>query len=221
MKTLGHAPLLHPGAVVTDCTFGVYCEVMEGSALTEVEMGDYSYCARYAEIFCTRIGKFANIAAMTRINATNHPTDRASLHHFMYRSAQYWDDAADDAAFFDWRRSHRCEIGHDTWIGHGAIVLPGRRIGTGAVVGAGSVVTRDVPPYEIWGGNPARRIRSRFDPAIAGRLLFLAWWNWDHARLRTALEDFRGLSVEAFLERHEETGSTSSISAEASSGDQV
>lgn len=203
MKKLGPDPLIHPTAQVADCTFGRFCEVMEGSSLIEVEMGDYSYCARHAEMFCTTIGKFSNIAAMTRINPGNHPTWRASLHHFMYRSAQYWDDARDDPEFFDWRRQHRVEIGHDTWLGHGAVVLPGRTVATGAIVGAGAIVTKDVGPYQIVAGNPATVIRPRFEAGIADRLMAMAWWDWDHDRIGGALEDFRTLAVEAFLEKHE------------------
>ena len=165
-------------------------------------MDDYSYCAAYADIWCTRVGKFSNIAAMTRINPGNHPMDRASLHHFMYRSAQYWPDKEDDPSFFEWRREHRVTIGHDTWLGHGAIVLPGRSVGTGAVVGAGAIVTKDVPPYSIVVGNPATEIRPRFDNVTSDRLMALAWWDWDHDRVGEALEDFRALSVEAFLEKH-------------------
>ncbi len=65
-------------------------------------------------------------------------------------------------------------IGHDVWIGHGAIVLPGRNIGTGAVIAAGAIVTKDVPAYTIVGGNPARAIKRRFPEAIADRLVELA-----------------------------------------------
>ncbi|MEM0988184.1 MAG: chloramphenicol acetyltransferase [Pseudomonadota bacterium] len=202
MKRLGQDPLIHPTAQVTDCTFGRYCEVMEGAQLLEVEMGDYSYCAHGADIWSSRIGKFANIAAATRINPGNHPMDRSTMHHFMYRSAQYWPDEPDDLTFFDWRRSFSCEIGHDTWLGHGAIVLPGRKIGDGAVVGAGAVVTKDVGPFEIWAGNPARLIRRRFSVEIAERLTALAWWDWPHEAISRALEDFRKLSPEAFLEKH-------------------
>lgn len=202
MKRLSPAPLIHETAEVTASTFGQYCEVMHGCHLTEVEMGDYSYCAARTEIFCTKIGKFSNIAAAARINPGNHPLDRASLHHFMYRSAQYWPNQQDDESFFDWRRRHRVDIGHDTWIGHGAIILPGRSIGHGAVVGAGAVVTKDVAPYEIVAGNPACRIRMRFPIAIVERLLVLAWWDWDHDQLEAALQDFRKLTIEAFLDRY-------------------
>jgi hypothetical protein len=94
-------------------------------------------------------------------------------------------------------------IGHDVWIGHGAIILPGRSIGTGAVVAGGAIVTKDVAPYTIVAGNPVRPIRPRFPAAIADGLMALGWWDWEHDRLRGALADFRALSVEAFLEKHE------------------
>ncbi len=71
------------------------------------------------------------------------------------------------------------------------------------MVAAAAVVTKDVPPYTIVGGNPARAIRRRFPHGIAERLERLAWWDWSHERLRAALPDFRQLSVEAFLDKHE------------------
>ncbi|MBL3569713.1 chloramphenicol acetyltransferase [Rhodovulum sulfidophilum] len=195
-------PVVHPECSVAGCTLGRYVEIGQGARLLNVAMGDYSYCDRYADIANADLGKFANIAAFTRIGPTDHPMQRASLHHFLYRSADYWEDAGDDPAFFAHRASRRARIGHDTWIGHGAIVRPEVTVGDGAVVGAGAVVTRDVAPYTIVAGVPAVPIRDRFAPAIARRLQALAWWDWDHAALRRALEDFRTLSVEAFLEAH-------------------
>lgn len=76
--------------------------------------------------------------------------------------------------------------GHDVWIGHGALVLPGVRIGSGAIIGAGAVVTRDVAPYTVVAGNPARLVRRRFDPVTTERLLALAWWDWPLDRIRAA-----------------------------------
>ena len=140
---------------------------------------------------------------MTRINPGNHPMERASQSHFTYRASAYFPGERDEAEFFAWRRAHPVTIGHDVWIGHGAIVLPGRTVGTGAVIAAGAVVTKDVAPYAIVAGNPARAIRQRFPDAIAERLQPLAWWDWAHERLRAALPDFRALSIDSFLEKYE------------------
>jgi phosphonate metabolism protein (transferase hexapeptide repeat family) len=144
---------------------------------------------------------------MTRINPGNHPMHRATQAHFTYRSSAYFPGEHDDADFFEWRRRHRVQIGHDVWIGHGAIVLPGRNIGTGAVVAAGAVVTKDVPAYTIVAGNPARMIKRRFPEIVADRLARLAWWDWSHAMLRAALNDFRALPIEAFLDKYEPAAS--------------
>lgn len=201
-KKLGLEPLIDPTAQVRQATLGRYTEIGARTSFVESSMDDYSYVVNDSNVIYTTIGKFCSIAAMTRINPGNHPMQRASQSHFTYRASAYFDDAEDDAAFFAWRRSTPVTIGHDVWIGHGAIILPGRSIGTGAVVAGGAIVTKDVAPYTIVGGNPARPIRRRFPEPIAERLLALAWWDWEHARLRTALADFRSLSVEAFLEKH-------------------
>lgn len=202
-KKLGLAPVIDPTANVRDAVLGRYTEIGARTVFAESTLGDYSYVVNDSNIIYTTIGKFCSIAAHTRINPGNHPMQRASQAHFTYRASAYFEDAEDEAAFFDWRRSTPVTIGHDVWIGHGAIVLAGRSIGTGAVVAGGAVVTKDVPDYTIVAGNPARIIRRRFPEEIAGRLKALAWWDWEHAQLRIALDDFRALSVEAFLEKCE------------------
>lgn len=197
------APFIHADCDITDSTFGAYVEIGRGSRLNNAAFGDYAYCDRYADIANARIGKFANIAAFSRIGATDHPLDTAACHHFLYRSADYWDDTTRDEAFFEHRRSRIAQIGHDTWIGAGAMIKPEVTLGDGAVVAAGAVVTKDVDPYTIVAGTPAKPLRLRQPRSIADRLIALAWWDWTHDALRTALDDFRAMKAKAFLEKHE------------------
>lgn len=200
---LSNAPLIDPTAEVTGSTLGRYTEIGARTSFSASTLGDYSYIVNDGEVANTVIGKFCSIAAMVRLNPGNHPMERASQSHFTYRSSWYFDGADDDAAFFEWRRAHPVVIGHDVWIGHGAVVLPGVTIGSGAVVAAGAIVTKDVAPYTIVGGVPAKPMRERFPQPVAARLQRLAWWDWEHERLAAALPDFRALPIEAFLERYE------------------
>jgi len=195
-------PWIHPDARVVGSTLGGWTEVGARSVVLECTIGDYSYLVHDTQITYATIGKFANIASHCRINPGNHPHWRASLHHFMYRSEQY-GFGADDGDFFDWRRSHHVTIGHDTWFGHGAIVMPGLTIGTGAIIGSSAVVTKDVAPYTIMVGNPARVLRRRVSEAVEEKLMRIAWWDWEHERIGQALADFRALDAEAFAEKHD------------------
>ncbi len=195
-------PFVHEGAVITESTFGAFTEVGTGSRIAHSSFDDYSYCDRFADIANATIGKFANIAAFSRIGATDHPLHTASCHHFLYRSDDYWPDAGRDADFFEHRKSRRATIGHDTWIGAGAMVKPDVTLGDGVVVAAGAVVTKDVGPYTIVAGTPAKVLRLRQPPEIAERLMALAWWEWPHDKLRQELDDFRKLPTEAFLDKH-------------------
>ena len=195
-------PLIHQECEITGSTFGAYVEIGKGSRIANSSLDDYSYCDRYADIANARIGKFANIAAFSRIGATDHPLHTAACHHFLYRSEDYWDDCSHDEAFFAHRKSRVAQIGHDTWIGAGAMIKPEVTLGDGAVVAAGAVVTKDVDPYTIVAGTPASPLRLRQPRNIADRLIALAWWDWSHVALREALDDFRILEAEAFLERY-------------------
>ena len=199
-RRLSETPRIADTAAIRDCEFGVYTEVMEFVEMAESRLGNYSYVCRCSSIIYADIGKFSNIAAMTRINPGNHPIERPSLHHFVYRSEIYGFTEEPDEVFFNWRRRQKVVIGHDTWIGHGAVIMPGVRIGNGAVVGSMSVVTKDVPPYAIAAGSPARVIRNRFPPAIAEALQRIEWWHWTHEILWQRLEDFKDLRL--FLEKY-------------------
>lgn len=201
MKTLSEAPNVHETAVVVDCTLGRYTDIYAHVSMREVEFGDYSYIVKGGNVVWSTIGKFCSIAEGARINPGNHATWRAAQHHFTYRAAQY-GLGEDDTEFFQWRRDHWVTIGHDVWIGHGVTVLAGVSIGTGAVIGAGAVVSKDVAPYEIVGGVPARFLKRRFTETQAEALQEIAWWDWDHAALKAALPDIRALPIDAFIEKY-------------------
>ncbi len=201
-KQLSQQPTVDATATVTDSRLGAWTEIGPRTRVVETEFGDYSYVMGDSDLWYCRVGKFCSIAAHTRLNPGNHPLHRAALHHFTYRSASYQLGVPDDDAFFNWRRESPVVVGHDVWIGHGAIVLPGVSIGNGAAVGAGAVVSRDVEAYTIVAGVPARPLRRRFPQAIAEGFEALQWWNWSRESIAAAVVDFRELSAEEFLEKY-------------------
>jgi hypothetical protein len=191
-------PQIHPAASVRDSLIGSYTDIGANWTVIESRLGDYSYLAGSdGAVIYTDIGKFCSIASHAVINPGNHPMERVTQHHCTYRRRRYGFAAFDDERIFDWRRSHRCRIGHDVWIGAGAKIMAGVRIGTGAVVAAGAVVTREVAPYQVVAGVPARPLRMRFAPEIIDRLMAIAWWDWDRETLKQRFADFSNL--EKFL----------------------
>lgn len=196
-------PRIHPTAELKSCRLGRYAAIGERVVLREVIVGDYSYFERHAEAIYTTIGKFCSIAANSRINALEHPLERLTTHKVSYRPNEYFRYLGVDQEFRERRRAKRVSIGHDVWVGHGAVILPGVTVGNGAVIGANAVVKRDVGAYEIVAGVPAKRVRLRFDPGIAARIERLAWWDWPAERLFEAIPDMQSLSIEDFLDRWE------------------
>ena len=201
-KLFKDKPVIEENCAVHEVEFGSFNEVSEGSRLRNVKMGDYSYCDRYADIANTVIGKFCNIASFTRIGPTDHPMHLASQHHFLYRTSYYWHDQEDWKEFFEHRASRTTYIGHDTWIGAQALIMPEVTIGDGSIVAAGALVTKDVPPYTIVTGIPAKPMRERFPKEIANAMQDLAWWDWSHERLLEVLPDMRALPAEEFLKKY-------------------
>ncbi|MEY7976312.1 CatB-related O-acetyltransferase [Streptomyces pilosus] len=134
------------------------------------------------------IGRYCAIAMGTRflMAGAEHPTMGVSTFPFTMFGGEWAERTLDIVTGMPSRGD--TVVGNDVWLGHGATVMPGVRIGDGAIVAAGAVVTADVPPYTVVGGNPARRIRQRFDDADVDRLLGAAWWDWpaelvtEHAR---------------------------------------
>lgn len=197
------APRVAQDAVLTETTLGRWTDVGPRCLMHGVTLGDYSYVCNDADLMYANVGKFVSIASHVRINPSNHPWWRPTLHHFTYRPGRYGLAAADgqdvDEDIFAWRRQYTVRIGHDVWIGHGAVLLPGVSVGNGAIVGAGSIVTKDVPAWHIVVGNPGAVLRPRFaDPGVAERLERQAWWNWPEETLRSNWKLFQ-LPAEQFL----------------------
>ena len=200
-NALSMTPTINTNAIVDDFQLGQWTEVGSGTVLKHGSMGDWSYITKDCHVVWSTIGKMCSIANSTRINPGNHPTWRAVQHHSVYRAEAY-GLGEDDHDFFEWRKSDWVTIGHDVWIGHGVTITAGVNIGTGAVISAGAVVTKDVAPYTVVGGVPARVIRRRFTEAQAEALQDIAVWNWSYHKYKAALPDIRMLAIDDFIEKY-------------------
>jgi len=147
------------------------------------------------------IGSFVSISADVKIVLANHDTAAVSLYPF--RAVDWKNSAFRVIPAVNVHASSKgpVRIGHDVWLGDGCVVLPGVTIGSGAVVGARAVVSRDVPPYGVAVGNPARVAKFRVSKNQVEELLQISWWNWDQDALIEAEADFL-LPVDVFIEKH-------------------
>ncbi|MDH6264163.1 DapH/DapD/GlmU-related protein [Bradyrhizobium sp. BR13661] len=199
---------IHETVRQREAQIGRRCEILSHSRIEYASLGDYSYLGEHCDVAGAVIGKFCAVANSVRIGAPNHPMGRASQHRFTYVPEYYEATATRDRDFFADRRGDRVIVGNDVWIGHAAILLPGVSVGDGAVIGAGAVVSRDVAPYTIVGGVPARAIRKRFDDSVAESLRRIAWWDWPDELIFARLADFRSEAIGEFCRRYDPAGNT-------------
>lgn len=157
--------------------------------LHDVSIGDYSYIAYSSSIASCKIGKFCSIASNVKIGLPSHPLDMTSTSPVFYnrvnRLGIKWvknDLISNDIA--------HTIIGNDVWIGANAIIMSGVKVGDGSVIGAGAIVTKDVEPYSVVVGIPAKVIKKRFDDDTIINLLKIKWWNWDESKIKKNIEYF-------------------------------
>ncbi|WP_375608244.1 MULTISPECIES: DapH/DapD/GlmU-related protein [unclassified Bartonella] len=194
-------PRIHTTAQLHGCKLGRYVEINERVVLRDVTIGDFSYLERNSEAIYSDIGRFCSIASHVRMNALEHPMERVSTHKITYRPNEYFRYMALDSGFRERRCVKRVIIGHDVWIGHGAVIMPGVTVGHGAIIGANAVITKDVMPYTIVVGVPAKQLRMRFPNHVIECLLDMAWWDWPLDKIHNALPDMQNLPIEAFVRK--------------------
>lgn len=151
------------------------------------KIGKYSYIGNNSFVSDTDIGSFTSISTDCYIGGTSHPTDWVSTSPVFHK----WENIMKkNFARHEFEIFKRTTIGNDVWIGNRVMIKAGVKIGDGAVVGMGSIVTKDIGPYEIWAGNPARLIRKRFDDETIDALEKMKWWEWDDNKIEKYAEKF-------------------------------
>lgn len=143
------------------------------------------------------IGKFCSIACGAKFifNCANHTMKSLSTYTFPLFFEE-WDLPKSEVATA-WDNKGDIIIGNDVWIGYDAVIMAGVKIGDGAIIGARAVVTKDVEPYSVVGGVPAKEIRKRFATDIIEKLQNVQWWNWHVERIRESIHDIQSGNIEA------------------------
>lgn len=165
--------------------------------VTNSTMGDYSYVGRHSRVIHADVGKFCSISGAVKLGMGTHTLDKLSTSPIFTEKHNstgcQWTDVQTDNPF------KRVTVGNDVWIGTGVMVMGGVTIGDGAVIGAGAVVTKDVPPYAIVGGVPAKIIKKRFSDEMIAKLEESEWWNLPDEVLRANIALFQNELDEATL----------------------
>ena len=178
-------------------TQGKHTRISAPYFLHNVSLGDYSYISRNATVSHCSIGKFCSIGPNFCCGLGIHPTDGISTSPMFYSTAgQNGISLCKENKIEEFKQT---VIGNDVFIGANVTVLDGVTVGDGAVIGAGAVVTKDIPPYAIAAGVPAKVVRYRFDDETIAKLLEKKWWNGDEEELKKVESSFR--NIDDYLQR--------------------
>ena len=156
----------------------------------------YSYIGNNCTIINVEIGRYCSIADNCIIGGASHPIDWVSSSPVFHEGRNILKKNFSEHQF---ETTKRTVIENDVWIGNNVLIKSGVKISNGAVIGMGSVVTKDVGPYEIWVGTPAKLIRKRFNDEIINDLMTLKWWDWEDNKLEKNSIYFN--NIETFLEK--------------------
>lgn len=165
------------GSIVRNSKIDRTSTICSGSNIVNIIMGKHSYCGFDCQISNTTIGSFCSISDHVYIGGAEHPLDWVSTSPIFENLPQSLPKGR--LASHDVPQALRTIIGNDVWIGHAATIKQGVTIGHGAVVGSNALVTKDVPPYAVVGGVPAKIIKYRFEEKSIDTLLKIEWWNWN------------------------------------------
>lgn len=160
-------------------------KVEAGTLFLNSSMDRYSFCGYDCKIINCEIGAFCSIADGVIIGGAQHPINWASTSPVFYKGR---DSVKKKFSEFERDFNPRTNIGNDVWIGERALIQGGITIGNGSVIGMGSIVTKNIPAYEIWAGNPARFIRKRFSEEIALQFQNIEWWNVEDEKIAIAAQ---------------------------------
>ncbi len=195
--SLGEECTIGEGCMIFSSELSDHVSVQDRSVLCDVKIGRCSYVAREAYLNDVIIGAFCSIGPRTMFGCGEHPVDRVSSSPAFYSTRKQCGITFAKTDSFVERKA--ISVGNDVWIGANVFVRDGVTIGDGAVIAAGAVVSKDVPPYAIVGGVPAKLIRSRYSKEMIASLREVAWWNWSDSRLREAQCLIAGSDVDEFL----------------------
>lgn len=179
-------------STLQNCTFGHYNTLYDNINLNNVILDDFTYIASNTAIINTVIGKYCSIGPDCKIGLGKHPSKVfVSTHPIFFSTIKQAQITFSDKDYFE--EFENIIIGNDVWIGANALIIDGVKISDGAIIAAGSVVTKDVPPYAIVGGVPAKIIKYRFEQKQIEKLLEIKWWDWDIKDLQTDYKKFHNI----------------------------